>query len=91
MDLKKLFRIYEEDPQKYGLYSLSIRFYNDSEEGVSASVFVNVQLDHCYDNDPDGIRHRDFFELLSTLQDCIGFNFLRGNTSSNGILMIGWL
>lgn len=91
MDLKKLFHIYSEDPQKYGLYSLSIRFYNDSEDGLSASVFIYVQLDHIYDCDCDGARHRDFMELLSALQEYVGFNIINGSVTSSGIQMKGWL
>lgn len=91
MNLKQLFRTFEEDPKKHGLYSLSVRIYNDSEDGLSASVFVSVTLEHIYDCEPDGIRHRDFMELLSGLQDCIGFNYINGSITNSGIYLRGWL
>lgn len=91
MDLKKLFRIYEDDPKKYGLYELSLRFYNGNEDGISASIFLYVHLGHSYDNDPDGVRHCDFMELLFALQDCVGFHFISGSIAPDGIDIKGWL
>lgn len=91
MDLKKLYRIYQDDPSKYGLYDLSVRIYDDVKDGISSTVFVSVRLSHVYDNDCDSKRHQDFMELLNALQDCIGFYFMSGWTDNVSINIEGWL
>ena len=91
MDLKKLFRIYDEDPSKYGLYDLSVRFYSDIKDGIPSFVFVTVRLGHLYDTDPVIKRNQDFMELLTNLQDCIGLICMSATTSNESICIEGWL